>query len=580
MMGSISHAHDEREVWCFTLIIQVVIVCAALVGAEALSADDVFTYKSNSGVIFEVTESGLSSVKVDEREIASGGWRFLYVHERFGGNPEGLSDELLESSIQVESDTEVIVRHKHRDVSVRYIYQFDGEDIGIRARVANESPEERFTVAGFGGLSFHFAGPPQGLMPDKGQGGWHPSARGRHRRIGASYAVGKHFGVSAFPANLEVYRSETNFGGGEAETDRELSHFVVAEPARVGIPPESARTFRMGLRVSPDTDWTHLLTPYRDYLHETLGELQYEAGDYRPLVGSWAGASAGHASEDNPYGFFGHRRLDTEEGAEQYADMVIGAAERINAQGVIEWEPAGYTGGKIERGARYRPDHDVWPPEVKKHWTIVQEAAEKAGVRLGSMSRPAALAVRKNWERDRILRFHDESHPAIIRHMVQRFKRMEERGFDITYMDVFGLRYGELGLARTYREELGPRWIGFSEYTSDALLPYWGAYVQMRDFDFEEREPNYWWTRHETLKRFLWLYPKAQLMIRPGDEIWRELDREVRREKFLDLIDFVYDNNMMVLLPERFVRDEDYAARVRETIGKYITEDGEWKNER
>ena len=41
------------------------------------------------------------------------------------------------------------------------------------------------------------------------------------------------------------------------------------------IPREGARTYEITLRVSPNTDWKHLMQPYKDYFQRTHGPVKY-----------------------------------------------------------------------------------------------------------------------------------------------------------------------------------------------------------------------------------------------------------------------------------------------------------------
>ena len=73
---------------------------------------------------------------------------------------------------------------------------------------------------------------------------------------------------------------------------RRLIYFVVNE-----VPARGSRTFDLKLRVSPNQDWKHLLTPYREHFQQTFGPVRYKA-DYRWIATDYLNHSQQAVSRD------------------------------------------------------------------------------------------------------------------------------------------------------------------------------------------------------------------------------------------------------------------------------------------
>ena len=547
-------------------------------GITAISdawADNEFVYDSGNGVVFQVTADGLSRVSLDGREIAGGGLTFHDASYRFNAGPGiGSLGNSTGKLLTVLSETVARVRHEYEKAAVVYTYEFNGEDVSISARVENNHLSEQIRVAGFRGPTFRFGAPPRGHVPNshasfnrhEGLRTMHP---GHFQRLGVSYGYSDAFGVAVYPCNREVRRTATYFDYNwqpnmrEKDPNRTILHFVEGP-----VPPQGALTFHFGIRVSPTTDWKHLITPYRDYLHTQLGGMQYNQKSYRPMLACYPD-NAARRSEANPYGFQHTRELHTAQGVKEFCDYMLRGAPPLEAQGMIIWTPYGAS----ERGAMYRTDFDVWPPEVLENWPYVRKRFEDAGVRLGFASRPAEITVRKNWQTDATM-WRSPDNSSQVGRLIARFNNMRERGLDMAYMDVFGNRFEDLLLAQKCRAALGPDWHGYSEYTTDVFLPYFGVYVEMHDFDPEKKTASTAWTSFWMWEVFLWLYPDAAIAIRPHDKLHDQLSGD----DFLALADFVYSNRMMLLLPAYWMSNSpDTAARIKEVVDKYLDENGQWK---
>ena len=73
-----------------------------------------------------------------------------------------------------------------------------------------------------------------------------------------------------------------------------------------------------------------------------------------------ANKSVQYITKENPYGYHdGFNRLDTAEGVKSFCDTLIPLLKDAHGQGVIIWGQQ----GTEPRGAEYRPDFDILPPE-------------------------------------------------------------------------------------------------------------------------------------------------------------------------------------------------------------------------
>ena len=233
-----------------------------------------------------------------------------------------------------------------------------------------------------------------------------------------------------------------------------------------------AHTFDLRLRVSPNRDWQHLLEPYREHFQATFGAVRYQA-DYRWIATEYLNHSQQAVSVQNPYGFHGHCRIDTPEGAAKFCDRVIAGLREGGGQGIIVWGQ----GGDDPRGAMYRPDFDVLPPEVEAQWPRLAERFQAAGLKLGVTARPRDMAVRLDWKTDEVIDINADN-PGHRDMLGRRFDNMTRKGCTLFYLDSFGSSLEDVKLMRGLRERLGPQVLTFCEHQCDAIFPFSGGYSE------------------------------------------------------------------------------------------------------
>ncbi len=453
-------------------------------------------YKTPQEVEFRVTAEGLSRISVGERPLATGGWYAWNAGPGWFGigaqevlGYAGYSDGVYakaaaaveDKSIELLGPDHARVRHQQPDVTVTYDYRFSGEDVTIAARMENNHATAAIEIPAFGGLRFTFARPPEGIMPV-----WHMSYLAHVKleafhpalinKIGGSCASDGEVGVGVTPLATGVDRSlvfwdydDWNAGRRENVPRRWLS-YLRPKP----VEPGGALTFRIKLRVSPNTAWQHLLAPYKEHFLATYGPRRYRADDHRLVAVAHVNRNRESITAENPYGFHGgFRRLDLSEGVEELCDLLIPALKKANGQGVIFWGQ----GGEHPRGAMYRPDFDVLPPEVEANWKTLAARFRQAGLKLGVCTRPRHMAVQLDWNTDGTIDINpdDPQHLAIL---WGRYRRMIDRGATMFYLDSFGSSLEDVKTMRYLREKMGPDVQTYAEHACDAILPYSGLYTE------------------------------------------------------------------------------------------------------
>jgi hypothetical protein len=341
---------------------------------------------------------------------------------------------------------------------------------------------------------------------------------------------------------------------------RRLIYFVGAP-----IPARGARTIDLRLRVSRNRDWRHLLAPYREHFRATFGPVRYDA-DYRWIASDYMNHSQQAVSPTNPYGFHGgHHRLDLAEGADAFCRTLIPALKSHGGQGVILWGQ----GGDDPRGAMYRPDFDILPPEVERNWPTLDRQFREAGLRLGVAARPADLALRLDWKQDQVIPINadDPDHREML---WRRFQRTIDRGCTLFYLDSFGADLEHVKLMRFLRERMGRKVLCFTEHQCDAILPYSGGYSETTFHATGPGGPEYRvWSGVENWRIYQWLVPGAELVSR-----LYQVEGPMPKD-FQPVDEFFYRQRITPLVP---VSDFRRLPGLKDIQGIYVDTQGKWKD--
>jgi len=486
-----------------------------LIGLSSAAAgkptSDSFTYKTPHGVTFTVTPEGLTSITVGDREVAKGSWHAENMTRLREPSASPAPFVFTDKTMEVlESGAGVRVRHAGPAATATFVYAFKGEDVRIKARVENFT-DAAIKATGFKGLCFLFDSAATGWMvthdPNwlmahvEGFRGFHPSFE---NRIGGSYATDRTVGVGLSPLNTGLAHTAFLWWADQARLDaRRLVHI---RPQ--AIPAGGALTFEMLMRISPDRDWKHLLAPYKEHLattfgHPTLGPVHYEA-DFRPMA-FMSIADTPSITKDNPFGFHGEaRRVDLPEGMKQFCDMVVPGLVEANGQGMIIWA----LGGWDQRGAMYRPDFDVLPPEVERNIPKMRQAFTDSDLRMGACTRPGEIAFRTSWTQDATVRINSDD-PQHLAMVWGRFKRMIDQGFTLFYLDSFGESLADVKALQFFRQQMGPAIQTFVEHPCDVALPYSGAYMELT-FNDEAQSYGIFWGLDRFWEISQFLFPGVQ----------------------------------------------------------------------
>lgn len=552
------------------------VVCSALGSGEnaAFTGETrgTFVYETLNGISFHVTAEGLSSIRIGQRELASGGWSVFNAENWFRDSGSGIvkTEPVANKSLEVLAANHVRVRHAAGDVVCVADYTFDGEDVTISSRIENNHSSEPINVVGFSGLVFHFDRPPEGLMQVQhisyfqahGLGLCHPSF---WSKIGGSYATDDSIGVGVSPWKIGWTRSLIlwDYSSWEPEKrekspDRRLIYFVGTPVSARG-----ATTVDLRLRVSPNRNWKHLLEIYREHFRATFGPARYQA-DYRWIASDYMNHSQQAVSSTNPYGFHGgHRRIDLSEGVESFCRTLIPKLKSAGGQGVILWGQ----GGDDPRGAMYRPDFDVLPPEVEQNWPLLAERFREAGLKLGVTTRPADLAVRRNWRSDEVIHINADD-PEHREMLWRRFRNMIDKGCTIFYLDSFGADLEHVKLMRDMRKRMGPKILTFAEHQCDAMLPFSGGYSETTFSATGKNGPEYRvWSGMNNWEIYQWLVPGAQLVAR-----LYQIEGDVPPN--FEVVDkFYYRNHITPLVP---VSDFRRLEKIELIQPEFISDEGKW----
>ncbi len=371
-----------------------------------------YTHTSDDGhVDFVITEDGLSSILLDDDEIASGG---LWVRNAAAQlslaeparpvTPDTPPTELLTNSKSLSAIssfytstvdglvaskvvtkytledvvTRVVVEHTYTaEIVVEQEYVFDDEDVTVTFKISNPT-DDYLSVPSLGGLTFTFDRIPDGIFGSGESASTHGLGpinngsndyqdlevgyRGNRNQhyISGNYATCESYGVSVTPWKTVPLRQALLFssyqtGQIDSETKKTLEYNRQQQ-----VRPHGRQSFALKIRVSPDTDWQHLMTPYKEHMLDVHGELHYENDNHwKMFLEAQTGGERGQLSANNPYAYKVSSRLDTVEGMTQYASQ-FGLQASINLSTVIFWSIE----GRHPREGTYRMDSDIIPPET------------------------------------------------------------------------------------------------------------------------------------------------------------------------------------------------------------------------
>lgn len=556
------------------LFASVALPAATQPATSPATSRDSFEYKSPTGVAFVVTAEGLSSIRVGDRELAKGSWRASNAEGWFKhGSGKVAADKITAKSLEVLDAAHARVRHVQEDITAVYDYRFDSEDVTISARLENANETEPMEVVQFSGLSFVFDRKPLGVMNSQhvtyfqahGVAKCHP---GEWSPIGGSYAVDSSAGVGLSPWRTGLTRTlilwyYTDWKKQDQSLDRQLKYFVVSP-----VPPRGAAAFDFRMRVSTNTDWKHLLAPYKEHFAATFGPVQYHS-DNCWIATMYANRNREAIAPQNPYGFHpGANRLDLPEGIKALCDRQLAGFASGGGQGLILWGQ----GGEEVRGGMYRPDFDILPPEVATQWATLDRRFREVGARLGVTTRPRHMAVRQNWTSDEIIDINPDD-PGHRKMLWERFKNMIDKGCTLFYLDSFGDSFEDVKLMQFLRKQMGPEIQTFCEHQCDAIFPYTGGYSESTFQGDDEGKGGHYilWSGVDRWQIYRWLCPGAQMASRLF-QVKGKMPKD--GESFEH---FCYTNKISPLRPEG--QSAVPLAELKKLQDQFVDGNGQWRDE-
>ncbi len=542
------------------------LLLAAQLACPPPAAAEPFVYTGRSGVTFTVTTNGLSAIAVGPRTVATGGWRLFDVGARCPTVAGGIAIP-APSAAEIEplGPAAVRVRHTQGDLTARYTYRFDDEDVRVAVRVENNHPSNDLAMVGLTGLRFRFASRPEGLLNDAplesldSLGRWyrggivnncHPSSS---TPVGGCYRHDDFFGFGGTPLNTGLARTlfhgspVTTVEGGFEQTLEYLQPQLV--------PHAGAATVELQLRVSATRDWKYLLEPYRTYFRATHGPTRYRS-DNRPLLMQVFASSPHNVGPQNPLG--GRPTLDTAESVDAYCDGALGELKQVNGQGVVIWA----LGGWEPRGAMFRTDFDVLPPAIERQLPRLRRRFEEANMKMGLCTRPSEFTVRGDWNVDWTFLVNPNDRQHLEAQVWVRFKRMIDLGFTLYYMDTFGAGFDDVLIMKYLRDKMGPDVQCYVEHDCDVMTVYAGIYDYVT-WD-AKREC---WAIGSPGEIYRWLNPDI------GSMIVASFSQEQVTTAGGPPFDYVYSQRCSPTLH----LTQHYGSDLRAATEKYLDQDGRWR---
>jgi hypothetical protein len=561
---------------------------------------DRLEYRTPAGVTYIVTADGLSEVRLGDRVIAKGGWRFKSTGDAVWGFPSAPDAEAITNkSLEIVSPTEARVTHTHAHATVRHTLTFSGEDVRTESYVENRHPTATIQVPEFDGPRVSFGRKPVGILPNwhwtyTAHGGvtfMHPGGI----RIGGSYGLGDGFGVSAAPLDAGLHSValfwdwDWSPGKREADPNRTPRLFVHAP-----IPPRGARTISISFRFSPNTDWSHLLDPYRRHLHATLGAKPlYDRPSHLPLIAGVVSGPESVRGPTNPYAYEPHRRLDSVNGVITYHAALAPHMRAIPAQGLVIWGQ----GGNNPRGQMFRPDFDILPPDIVPNLRRLAGLFREQGMRFGVCARPGQMVTPFDWSTDTVVSI-SPARADELNLLIRRFQNMTALGSSLFYLDSFGNRIEDVAIMRAVRTGhpttvlpsvkaegkaggIGPGVQTYVEHPCDLIAPYSGLLPVLDGSAADGKlgiafEGAFWLnppqtpTMPEVIRYF---YPDVPIVALVSGATGPDTDE--RRQAAAE---YCFKLRMTPMIPDYWLDAEGKTAEwMARMTRKYLTADGQWK---
>lgn len=380
--------------------------------------------------------------------------------------------------------------------SAVYTYALNGNDCTLDYTLTNAADKPLTIDLSGWNCAFTPGAPLQGTIPHwhwtyyANRQVWHP---GLQSPLGAVYA--------ADARTAAVFYSPSEFGRQSLITaswamDRELSNpFGLEFHTQRVVAPGASGSASLVMRVTSDLSQEGLHGGYKAFLAEKY-PTPLRVSDPRPAA-AFTSVDIHHVTPDNPGGYnCDVRRIDRPDGVAKFLAWVADPLQAANAQGCIFWAPGG------TEPIMYPPDFDTNLARIADTWAALAAGFHSRGLRVGVCAR-AAEAVDRSQPGRPLLVSIDPGNAPQVEALLGRFRNAARMGVDAYYLDTFGHNWASTRLLPAIRETVGPTVPIYTEYCSDATLPYADRYCEYIGGD------TITWNSPEQLAAMQFLFPQS-----------------------------------------------------------------------
>lgn len=399
------------------------------------------------------------------------------------------------TAVRADAPTHYSVDVTYADHSTAaYSYALAGNDCTLIYTLTNHAAVPRSIE--LGGLSCAFApgATLHGTIPSwhwtyyANTAVWHPSVQSP---LGAVFAADERQAI-VFYAPSEFERQSLITAGWKLDYHTP-NPFTLEFHTRRAVPPGGSDTVSLVMRVTTDLSLAGLYDGYKALLDRRY-PTPLHISDPRP-VAQFASVGSSYVTPADPGGYNGDgRRLDRPEGVDEVLHHVADPLAAGGGLGCIFWAPGGVD------PVMYPPDFDDNLARIARTWPALVAGFQARKLRVGLCARAAEAVDRTHPEQPVVTRI-DPDEPRQVETLLARFRRAAGMGVNAYYLDTFGNDWASTRLLPAIRRTVGADVPIYTEYSSDATMPYADRYCEWRGGD------GVAWTSGDELRAFHYLFP-------------------------------------------------------------------------
>jgi hypothetical protein len=319
---------------------------------------------------------------------------------------------------------------------------------------------------------------------------WHP---GLQSPLGAVYAADGHQ-AAVFYSPSEADRQSLINASWKLGFDIP-NPFGLEFHTREVVAPGASGSASLVMHLTEDLSPEGLYGAYKTFLTGRYPATR-PLPDRRPM-GMFSSVDQSLVTPANPHGYNGDmRRFDLPSGVDLFLRKVADPLRAGGAQGCIFWAPGG------AEPVMYPPDFDDNLARIADTWPALVEGFRARKLRVGLCARAAEWVDRTQPEHPLVRRI-DPADPRQVETLLGRFRRVAGMGVNAYYLDTFGNDWASTQLLAAIRQTVGPDVPIYTEYCTDATLPYADRYCEYSGGD------GVAWTSPEQLEAFRYLFPRS-----------------------------------------------------------------------